>query len=188
MARLFRTRSSLTWRCSCPAGSAGGLAFFLGSVYTARNPVTGSGGRLSFGVRRLDARSFPMVSEQRKRFTLTPGQWYAAEFIGDEFSGGADYRSHSAIRVDRVTPASSGNRDFDLAFYHANYPEGVRSKSCSLQILERSERFLLARSVEHTPVRLILIYDISWQWLRSHFDIQQPSLSDDVGRWLSNHA
>jgi hypothetical protein len=129
-----------------------------------------------------------MNDEQGGRFTLLPGQWYAAEFIGDEFCAAAEFRSHSAIRVDAVAPARSGHRHFDLSFYHANYPEGVRDKVYSLQTLERGAQFILARSADHTPARFLLIYDISWPWLRSHFGVQQPSDSDDITRWLSNHA
>lgn len=129
-----------------------------------------------------------MKEEQATRFTLLPGGWYAAEFIGDEFSSSEEFRSHSAIRVDSVAPAQSGQRRFELSFYHANYPEGVRDKVYTLQTLERGEYFILARSVDHTPARLLFIYDISWLWLRSHFGIEHPSHTDDISRWLSNHA
>lgn len=122
------------------------------------------------------------------RFTLRPGHWYAAEFIGDEYCAADEYRSHSAIRVDSVAPVRSGHRGFGLAFYDANYPEGVRDKVYSIQTIERGEHFILARSVDHSPVRLLLIYDISWPWLRSHFGVQQPTDSEDIDRWLSNYA
>jgi len=104
-----------------------------------------------------------------QRFTLRPGHWYAAELIGDEFSATDDFRSYSAIRVDSVVPVKSGHRHFDLGFYHTNYPEGVRDKTYSLQTLERGESFILARSLDHTPSRILLIYNISWPWLRLHF-------------------
>ncbi len=129
-----------------------------------------------------------MKEEQATRFTLLPGGWYAAEILGDEFSAAAEFRGHSAIRVDSVAPAQSGQRHFELAFYHANYPEGVRDKVYTLQTLERGEHFILVRSVDHTPARLLLIYDMTWPWLGLHFGIQQPSDSDDIGRWLTNHA
>ena len=121
------------------------------------------------------------------RFTLRSGWWYAAELIGDEFGPDSEFRSHSPIRVDAVRPSGGGQRHFTLSFYHANYPEGVRDKTYSLQMLERGERFLLARSLNHTPVRILLIYDISWPWLRSHFGIQKDGGSDDLFHWLSNH-
>lgn len=122
------------------------------------------------------------------RFTLRAGKWYAAEFIGDEFSPGYELRSYSAIRVDAIEPSRSGQRRFHLSFYHANYPQGVRDKRYSLQTIERSGQFILTRSSEHTPTRLLLIYNISWSWLRSHFGVEQSDDSSDIGRWLSIHA
>jgi len=120
------------------------------------------------------------------RFTLWPRSWYAAELIGDEF--GDELRSYSAIRVESVSPSRSGERRLDLIFYHANYPDGVRNKTYSLQTIERGRRFLLARSLQHDPVRLLLIYDISWDWLNSHFGIEPQNGSADVQRWLAEHC
>ena len=48
-------------------------------------------------------------------------------------------------------------------FYHANYPEGVRDKTYTLENIECGSGFLLAKSVEHDPVRFVIIYDMSWQ-------------------------
>ena len=127
-------------------------------------------------------------TSQVTRFTLRPGQWYAAEFVGDEFSPGNDLRSYSPILVNGIEPSRDGQRSFQLSFYHANYPEGVRDKRYSLQTIERGKRFMLARSSEHTPTRLLLIYDISWPWLRHHIGVEQADDSSDIGRWLSNHA
>ena len=125
---------------------------------------------------------------QAIRFTLRPAQWYAAEFIGDEFSLNNELRSYSPILVNAIEPGGSGKRHFHLSFYHANYPEGVRDKHYPLQTIERGEQFMLTRSTEHTPTRLLLIYDITWPWLRLHFGAQQMDDSSDIGRWLSNHA
>ena len=80
-----------------------------------------------------------MDDQQVTRFTLIPGHWYAVEFIGDEFSVADDFRSHSAIRVDSVITAPGGQRCFDLSFYHANYPEGVRDKVYTLQTVEAGQ-------------------------------------------------
>ena len=120
------------------------------------------------------------------RFTLCTDRWYAVEFIGDEFDDGL--RSFSPILVHAVSPAGGGKRLMELAFYHANYPEGVRDKCYSLQTIERAVHFLLARSTEHTPTRLMLIYEITWDWLRRHFGASQPEDNTDVQRWLTNNA
>jgi hypothetical protein len=120
------------------------------------------------------------------RFTLTPRRWYAAEFIGEEF--GDEIRSDSPIRVDAVEPANSGQRTFTLAFYHANYPEGVRDKRYELKTIERTSTFLLARSLEHKPARLLLIYEITWEWIERHFGRNADRDRSDVQRWLSGNA
>jgi hypothetical protein len=87
------------------------------------------------------------------RFVLQRNRWYAVEIIGAEF--GAEIRSYSPIRVDDITP--KGNRRFELQFYHANYPEGVRNKIYELQTLDRNENFILARSVSHKSPRWLLM-------------------------------
>jgi hypothetical protein len=117
------------------------------------------------------------------RFTLAPKHWYAAEFIGEEF--GSEIRSYSPIKVDRVTPR--GSHTFELAFYHANYPEGVRGKTYTLRTLKRTSTFLLAISTEHEPARLLLIYAMSTAWMRAHFGCG-ISDSEDVEAWLDKHA
>jgi hypothetical protein len=118
-------------------------------------------------------------------FTLTPGRWYAAEMIGDEF--GPTLRHRSPIRVDAISPKRIGQRVFDLWFYHANYPQGVRAKMYTLQTLERGEQFLLAKSTHHTPPRFLLVYEITAEWLREHFRMKLPDRSD-VDTWLNRYA
>lgn len=118
-----------------------------------------------------------------ERFALQKNRWYAAEIIGEEF--GAEIRSYSPIRVDEITP--KGGRRFELQFYHANYPEGVRNKVYELQTLERSNNFILARSSTHQPVRWFLIYAITSEWLNINFGVA----SDDrlnVEAWLERNA
>ena len=121
----------------------------------------------------------------KMRFTLTPGRWYAMEMVSDEFSPAL--RHHSPIRVDAISPKQSGRRVFDLWFYHANYPQGVRMKMYTLQTLERGEQFLLAKSLYHSPSRFLLVYEITAEWLREHFRLELPDKSD-VGTWLNRHA
>lgn len=117
------------------------------------------------------------------KFTLEPGRWYATEFIGDEF--GEELRSYSPIRIERVVP--KGGRQYVLAFYHANYPAGVRDKEYELETLERSATFVLARSRTHVPPRLMLIYGMTSLWLRNHFSAS-ISESDDCQAWLTRFA
>lgn len=105
------------------------------------------------------------------------------ELLGEEF--GSEIRSYSPIRVDKITP--HGGRKFSLAFYHANYPEGVRDKVYDLETLERNQTFISARSVSHNPVRLMLVYAITGEWLREHFGIV-ISESEDPQAWLTRNA
>ena len=74
----------------------------------------------------------------------------------------------------------------ELDFYHANYPEGVREKRYTLQTIERGERFLLARSVEHNPVRILQIYDINYEWIVRHFTGLVPD-REDIQGWLDRN-
>lgn len=121
-------------------------------------------------------------SDSADRFTLRAGNWYATEFIGDEFGG--ELRNYSPIRVDRVIPLSTGKRRFQLHFYHANYPDGVCDKVYTLETIERGKSFMLARSTEDDPARLLLIYEMSWDWLRTHFSVSRPDDELDVQEWL----
>jgi hypothetical protein len=102
--------------------------------------------------------------------------------IGDEFSPGL--RDYSPIRVDAITPKHSGQRVFDLWFYHANYPPSVRTKMYTLHTLERGEHFLLAKSLYHTPPRFLLVYEITAEWLREHCRLELPE-KRDVDTWLN---
>ena len=118
------------------------------------------------------------------RFTIEPATWYACEFIGDEFQ--KDRTSYSPIRVHRIEPLGLGRREFRMAFYHANYPEGVREKSYTLRTIERGRSYILARSISHNPARLLQVYDIDEDWLRTHFSLD----ASDVGavEWLNRNA
>lgn len=105
------------------------------------------------------------------------------ELLGEEF--GDEIRSYSPIRVEEITP--HGGRRFSLAFYHANYPEGVRRKVYELETVERNTVFILARSLSHSPVRLLLIHAITGGWLREHFGINIAEL-EDAQAWLTRNA
>ena len=126
------------------------------------------------------------MNTPKSRFQINEGLWYACEFIRDEFS--EDCCSYSPIRVAEIKPLKSGSRRFSLNFYHANYPEGVRDKCYTLQTIERGESFILARSIEHDPVRLLQIYEIDGAWMRRHFPDFYSDPSDDVQQWLSRNC
>ena len=124
-----------------------------------------------------------------RRYTLQPGCWYAAELIGDDMpasDGGVVARS--PIRVDALRPHQSGKRLFELAFYHAAYPEGVRDKQYRLQTIERGASFMLARSVEHRPVRLVLLHALSAQWLTERCRVRDLLRGVDLQAWCAAHC
>ena len=123
------------------------------------------------------------MSKQTSRFTLEIGRWYAAEIIGDEFAK-EGMRSYSPIRVDAVKPLGEALRQFELQFYHLNYPEGVRDKVYTMQTLERASSYLLVRSIDHNPTRVFLIYEISWEWIEKHFRTLPNEQEPDIQRWL----
>lgn len=120
------------------------------------------------------------------RFTLQPRRWYACMFLGDEFDASAMCcTSPSPIRVDQVRPLATGSRIFDLSLFHANYPEGMRAKTYTLQTIDRGENGILARSTEHSPLRFLYLTEITADWLRHNFpsfDFKPESLQQDLER------
>lgn len=127
--------------------------------------------------------------DKQMRFTLQTGKWYACEIIGDEFE--EDRCSYSPIRVDAIEPLGKDTRSFRLTFYHANYPEGVRSKQYVLQTLERGEKYTIARSEEHNPTRILQIYDIDSEWLRRHFpgvNFKDENIANAYGTFIRGQS
>ena len=122
-----------------------------------------------------------------KRFTLKPGKWYACEIIGDEFNDCDDLCSYSPIKIYGIKPEHSGKRIFRLDFHHANYPAGVQQKEYKLQTLERGQYMMLAKSVEHKYTRILQIYDITPEWIITHFPGQKPDRKNIQG-WLDKNA
>jgi len=100
------------------------------------------------------------------RFTLHPDHWYAMELFGPEF--GAEVRHCSPILVHSLRPGGGGKRCFELAFYHSPYAAGVRDKVYSVETLERSEHFLLARVLG--TERLVLLMELTDEWLNKNFE------------------
>jgi hypothetical protein len=118
------------------------------------------------------------------RFSLAVGRWYALEMIGNEF--GPPLRHYGLIRVKAIRPTHTGPRVFELQFDHANDPEGMRTERDTLLVLEHGERFLFAKSSHHTPPRLLLVYDITAEWLWQHVGMELPA-ECDVDEWLNHH-
>lgn len=121
----------------------------------------------------------------KDRFTIQPGRWYACEIIGDEFD--EDCCSYSPIRVDHIEPLKNGNQIFKLHFYHANYPAGVRDKKYTLRTIERHHKFIIAKSIDHEPARILQIYDLDIRWIDRHFTNVNVH-SNDLQRWLRDNA
>lgn len=113
-----------------------------------------------------------MKDQNKDRFTLEAGQWYAMEMLGDFFHCTAweekDYRTYSPIKVLGVSPNGKGNRTYRLSFYHSNYPEGVQGKEYVMETLERGEHYILAKS-DHEPTRILYITAITYEWIEIHF-------------------
>lgn len=124
-----------------------------------------------------------------KRFSLERGRWYACEIIGDEFDDvfGPDQCSYSPIKIHSITPDKSGKRIFHLDFYHANYPEGVQNKSYTLRTIERGHRVMLARITDCDTPRFLQIYDITYDWIGSHFPHLKPCRTD-LYDWLDKNV
>lgn len=119
------------------------------------------------------------------RFTLVVGNWYAAE-ISEGSS--KESRLYSPILIEGITPARTGKRHFELSFYHADYPEGVRDKTYELQTIERSAYHLLAKCMGHESLRILCVSMISWEWIRTHYPKVEPNHSIDVQQWLFHNA
>jgi len=132
-----------------------------------------------------NARSWISGSEafamKNRPFTLEPNRWYAMQFHGKEFSPG-DSLAYSPIHVFDVKPLKMGNDLIELEFHHENYPQGVQDKGYRLQVLARDATFLFARRVEKAPVRYLMLFELTWPWLRTHFGIE-PRGEQDVQRW-----
>lgn len=122
-----------------------------------------------------------------QRFTLREKRWYAAELLGDEFGAASEFRHRSPIHVFSCKPLQSGKRQFQLHFYHAFYPSGVREKEYHLETIERGEGFILCRSTSHQPTRLMWIYEIDAVWLRQHGKLTMPQDEISLQSWLTKN-
>lgn len=121
----------------------------------------------------------------KSRFTLEPDRWYAGEFIWAE--GNTDSRHHSPIKVETLKPRKDGTRSFDLAFYHANYTEGVRSKTYRLRTIERTGSFIFAERLDAGAKQILIIFPESVRWLSKHFRASIPE-DQSPESWLERNC
>jgi molybdenum cofactor cytidylyltransferase len=126
-----------------------------------------------------------LASQAERHFTLKRNRWYACEFLGAEYGGAL--RACTAIRVLRCEALKTGRGWLELSFLQFRAPETERNVKCRVQILERSEHFLLARSLDQQPVRYLLLHAIDRAWLHQHLGIS-PEENEDLQRGLDRHA
>ena len=115
------------------------------------------------------------------KFMLEQNKWYACRLEGKEFG-----TSYSPIKVCRFAPSKTGDETFQLDFYHANYPAGVRDKEYLVEIIERNEDMIFARSTTHASPRTLLIREITPEWLMTHFPGREPD-SKNLQSWLDHN-
>lgn len=115
------------------------------------------------------------------RFTIEARKWYAMECL---LSGEDGLERHfSPIRVEELASLKTGQGEFELAFFHAGYPVGVRDKRYRLRTLKRSTGYLVAdRLDDELRSMTIIIHDLSRAWLKQHFciDLQEAETIDDL--------
>ena len=90
------------------------------------------------------------------------------------------------MKVEAVEAKKEGSRSFDLAFYHANYSEGVRNKTYELRTIERAESFIFAKRCDDSGL-FILLFPMTAAWLNNHFNaglLDDESLCD----WLARNC
>ena len=121
-----------------------------------------------------------------RRFSIVERQWYAVDFIADDVPGSLeDSYGYSPIFALEFLAKKSGDRLFDLSFFHANYPAGVRDKTYQLQTVHRGEHFLLAKTTNHPDVRFLCFHELTENWARKHFKVRDEQTVQD---WLMEQA
>ena len=115
------------------------------------------------------SRSLERLSPEELQFPLTQKRWYACELSGDFFKNWDDHCSYSPIRIDDFEVSDSTEGVYQLKFYHANYPEGVREKIYEIRILHWGASYVIGKSLDHTPTRILRIYDIDRDWVSPSF-------------------
>lgn len=109
------------------------------------------------------------------QFELKPRTWYGMELL---FSDGKWH--YSPVWIEDVMPRKTGNGILLVRFFHAAYAKGVQSKEYNLQVIRRSEGYLLALRVEYenTSGHPIIFQGMSIGWLEKHFPGQFNASAD----------
>lgn len=120
------------------------------------------------------------------RLRLQPGRWYAAQFLGAEY-GPDDAHAFSPIRVESTRTLRTDKREWELTFHHENYPAGEQRKIYPLRMVVHEPSFLVGvRVVSDWHDRYLLITELSWGWLRTHFGITEQHT--DVQDWAGTRT
>lgn len=115
----------------------------------------------------------------KRRFTLRSDTWYTMEF---HIANGSAYEHWlSAVKVYSIAPKGSGAGIFDLSFYHADYPAGVRDKIYTLRTLLRSEAYIIAERLGEKDRQMsVILFDLQPEWLKRYYNIEARSMDEAV--------
>jgi hypothetical protein len=117
---------------------------------------------------------------RERQLTLRPQRWYAMLTVHPE--GAQDV---SPIWLKEVRELPSGKGLLELTFWHANYPAGVQFKSYALRVLRREMGFLLAERHDVESKDLVLVSDITKEWVEHHF---RESPTGWIQKWLDQRC
>jgi hypothetical protein len=99
-------------------------------------------------------------------FSLAPHHWYAWQMIPG-YVGQRSIPYCSPIWVQTVTPKKTGRGILRVAFWNTEYAEGVQNFELDLQILHRSDDYLIAKLVGGDPSvdRCTIVSHIEFGWI-----------------------
>lgn len=103
------------------------------------------------------------------------------------------HRHFSPVWIEKVTPLKSGHGVLEVAFFHANYSEGVQGKIYQVCVLQRTPAYLVgARQEPDGSTRGTLIFEvITPEWMALHFPNNPISaarpFSDELDRITARH-
>ena len=111
-------------------------------------------------------------------FTLEADRWYAYEMLPG-YAG----RYYSPIKIYHVQPLKTGRDILRVRFHNACYAEGVQGFHLELKVLHRGESYMLARieNGSSTEDRGVVICQLTWEWLRTHFGQQVLQRAEELG-------